>query len=190
VLCARRWRGAGELGSWGAGSCPSKGDDRPLEPPSSPRLELAASPPSSPPPRHHHRDPCSRAPCPPFHASNMSKGTQNLLVSLPASITPSNDHGDALDALRSTIGDNGQTSAFPIPNFKIGTLDALVQQADDLAKLESSCEQVVAKVGDSLKTILDGDDDRVQQHKTINDSAWIRADGRSAQCAPPGLTCV
>jgi V-type H+-transporting ATPase subunit C len=112
----------------------------------------------------------------------MSKGTKYLLVSLPASITPSNHHDEALEALRSTIGgDNGQTSAFAIPNFKIGTLDALVQQADDLAKLESSCEQVVAKVGDSLKTILDGDDDRVQQHKTINDSAWIRADGDGAQ---------
>lgn len=104
----------------------------------------------------------------------MSKGTKYLLVSLPASITPSNHHDEALDALRSSIGgDNGQTYPFAIPNFKIGTLDALVQQADDLAKLENSCEQVVAKVGDSLKTILDGDDDRVQQHKTINDSAWI-----------------
>ncbi|KAF1965546.1 ATPase, V1 complex, subunit C [Bimuria novae-zelandiae CBS 107.79] len=100
----------------------------------------------------------------------MSKGTKYLLVSLPTSISPSNHQDEALTALRSTIGsDNGQTYPFAIPNFKIGTLDALVQQADDLAKLESSCEQVVAKVGDSLKNILDGDDDRVQQHKNIND---------------------
>jgi hypothetical protein len=35
----------------------------------------------------------------------------------------------------------------------IGTLDALVQQAEELSKLEASCESVVAKVGDALKNI-------------------------------------
>lgn len=102
----------------------------------------------------------------------MSKGAKYLLVSLPTSISPSNHADDALTALRSTVSnDNGTTYPFAIPNFKIGTLDALVQQADDLAKLNSACEQVVGKVGDSLRNILDGDEERVQQHKTINDSA-------------------
>jgi V-type H+-transporting ATPase subunit C len=64
----------------------------------------------------------------------------------------------------------GNTSPFAIPNFKIGTLDALVQQADDLSKLNNACESVVAKVGDSLKQILDGDEGKIQQQKTINDS--------------------
>ncbi|KAF2256064.1 vacuolar ATP synthase subunit C [Trematosphaeria pertusa] len=100
----------------------------------------------------------------------MSKGAKYLLVSLPTSISPSNHADDALTALRSTVSnDNGTTYPFAIPNFKIGTLDALVQQADDLAKLNSACEQVVGKVGDSLRNILDGDEERVQQHKTIND---------------------
>lgn len=103
----------------------------------------------------------------------MSKGTKYLLVSLPTSISPSNHVDEALTALRSTVGtDNGTTSQFAIPNFKIGTLDALVQQADELAKLESACESVVGKVGDSLKNLMDGDDERTQQHKTINDSAY------------------
>lgn len=102
----------------------------------------------------------------------MSKGTKYLLVSLPTSITPSNHPEEALTALRSTVtNDCGTTLPFNIPQFKIGTLDALVQQADDLAKLDSACEGVVAKVGDSLRSILDGDDDKVQQQKTINDSA-------------------
>jgi len=101
----------------------------------------------------------------------MSKGTKYLLVSLPTSISPSNHADDALTALRSTVtSDGGNTFPFAIPNFKIGTLDALVQQADDLAKLNAACEGVVAKVGDSLKTILDGDDAKVEQQKTINDS--------------------
>ncbi|KAH7096043.1 vacuolar ATP synthase subunit C [Paraphoma chrysanthemicola] len=100
----------------------------------------------------------------------MSKGTRYLLVSLPTSIAPSNHAEEALTALRSTVtSDAGNTSPFAIPNFKIGTLDALVQQADDLAKLNTACEGVVSKVGESLRTILDGDEDKVQQQKTIND---------------------
>jgi V-type H+-transporting ATPase subunit C len=103
----------------------------------------------------------------------MSKGAKYLLVSLPTSISPSNHADEALTALRSTITqDNGTTSPFAIPNFKIGTLDALVQQADDLSKLEGACESVVGKVGDSLRTLLDGNEETLQQHKTINDSAW------------------
>ncbi|MCJ1479584.1 hypothetical protein MMC13_008270 [Lambiella insularis] len=100
----------------------------------------------------------------------MSKATKYLLVSLPTSISPSNDHDEALTALRSGVTtDLGTVTPFPIPEFKIGTLDALVQQADELAKLENSCEAVVAKVGDSLKTILEGDEAKVSQQKTVND---------------------
>jgi hypothetical protein len=106
-------------------------------------------------------------------AANMSKGSKYLLVSLPTSISPSNHADEALTALRSTVtNDVGSTSRFAIPNFKIGTLDALVQQADDLAKLDSACQGVVSKVGDSLRSILDGDEAKVQQQKTINDSMW------------------
>ncbi|CZR70151.1 probable H+-ATPase V1 subunit c, vacuolar [Phialocephala subalpina] len=100
----------------------------------------------------------------------MSGPTKYILVSLPTSISPSNDKEEALTALRSTVGaDNGEVQPFKIPEFKIGTLDALVQQADDLAKLESSCEAVVAKVGDSLRSLLEGDEDKIAQQKTVND---------------------
>jgi V-type H+-transporting ATPase subunit C len=100
----------------------------------------------------------------------MSKNTKYLLVSLPTSISSSNSADEALEALRSTITpDYGTTYPFAIPTFKIGTLDALVQQADDLAKLDSACEGVVGKMGESLRSLLEGDEDKVQQHKIIND---------------------
>ncbi|KAL8947629.1 MAG: hypothetical protein Q9222_006116, partial [Ikaeria aurantiellina] len=100
----------------------------------------------------------------------MSKNPKFLLVSLPASISPTNDHDEALTALRSAVTtDYGTVFPFSIPEFKIGTLDALVGQADDLAKLEGACETVVGKVGDSLKTILEGDEGKVSQNKTVND---------------------
>jgi V-type H+-transporting ATPase subunit C len=101
----------------------------------------------------------------------MSKGNKYLLVSLPTSISPSGHADEALTALRSTVtSDVGSTYPFSIPNFKIGTLDALVQQADDLSKLSTACEGVVGKVGESLRQVLDGDEGKIQQQKTINDS--------------------
>ncbi|KAL8921277.1 MAG: hypothetical protein Q9208_005805 [Pyrenodesmia sp. 3 TL-2023] len=100
----------------------------------------------------------------------MSRNTKFLLVSLPASISPTKDHDEALTTLRSAVTlDYGTVFPFAIPEFKIGTLDALVQQADDLVKLEAACEGVVGKVGDSLKTILEGDEDKISQSKTVND---------------------
>lgn len=105
----------------------------------------------------------------------MSKPSKYLLLSLPNSIVPSHHRDDALEAVSTTVSpDNGSTTSFPIPEFKIGTLDALVQQADELSKLESSCQGVVAKVGDALKNILE-DEAQIEQMKVVNDSmspAW------------------
>ncbi|KAI0419166.1 vacuolar ATP synthase-like protein subunit C 1 [Xylaria grammica] len=82
-----------------------------------------------------------------------------VLISLPSTF----------DSLKATVADNGTVVPFNIPNFKIGTLDALVQQADDLAKLDSACQALVAKVGDSLRTLYDGDDQKASEQKIVND---------------------
>lgn len=96
-----------------------------------------------------------------------------FLVSLPTSISPSGDRDEALTALRAGVTtDQGTTVPFSVPEFKIGTLDALVQQADDLAKLEQGCRQVVDKVADSLRSLLDGDEEKLQEQKVVNDSMW------------------
>lgn len=94
-----------------------------------------------------------------------------FLVSLPTSISPSGDKDEALTALRSGVsGDLGTTYPFEIPEFKVGTLDALVGQADELSKLEQGCRGVVDKVADSLRSLVDGDDEKLQQQKVVNDS--------------------
>jgi V-type H+-transporting ATPase subunit C len=101
----------------------------------------------------------------------MSNSVKYLLVSLPTSISSSNDYEEALTAISTTISkDYGTVYPFRIPEFKIGTLDALVQQADELAKLDPACEGVVSKITDSLRNILDGDESRISQQKTVNDS--------------------
>lgn len=101
----------------------------------------------------------------------MSRGLRYLLISLPTSISDANDHDEALTALRSAVTtEYGSVFPFRIPEFKIGTLDALVRQADDLGKLEAGCEAVVGKVGDTLKTIWEGEESKITQSKTVNDS--------------------
>jgi V-type H+-transporting ATPase subunit C len=100
----------------------------------------------------------------------MPEPIKYMLVSLPTSISPTNDTEEALNDLRSNVADNGNVQPFKIPEFKIGTLDALVQQADDLTKLEAFCQAVVARVGDSLRSLLEGDGEKIAQQKVVNDS--------------------
>jgi V-type H+-transporting ATPase subunit C len=108
----------------------------------------------------------------------MSKAGRYLLVSLPTSIVPSHHRDDALNAVSTTVShENGSVASFPIPEFKIGTLDALVQQADELAKLENSCQAVVGKVGDALKNILEGDEAQIERMKVVNDSMCLEGRG-------------
>ncbi|KAH8735422.1 V-ATPase subunit C [Ilyonectria robusta] len=96
--------------------------------------------------------------------------TRYALLSLPLGTFDSSDRSGAISTLSATVSpDNGTVVPFNVPDFKIGTLDGLVQQADDLTKLEASCQAVVAKVADSLRTVLDGDDDRIAQYKMVND---------------------
>lgn len=112
--------------------------------------------------------------------------TKYALVSLPLGAFDS-DKDDAISALSATVSpDNGSVLPFNVPDFKIGTLDALVQQADDLAKLENTAEAVVAKVADSLRNILNGDEDRLASYKMVNDS---QSDPGVPQCLVPGISC-
>lgn len=94
-----------------------------------------------------------------------------IALSLPLRTFDTGDKEEAIQSLSATVGaENGTVAGFPIPSFKIGTLDALVQQADELAKLHTGCEGVVQRVSDSLKTILDGDEEKIAQNKMVNDS--------------------
>ncbi|RMZ80371.1 hypothetical protein DV738_g2833, partial [Chaetothyriales sp. CBS 135597] len=93
-----------------------------------------------------------------------------LIVSLPTSVTPSGHRDDVLSSVQKAVSSSyGEVAPFNTASFKIGTLDALIQQSDDLAKLEALANLVVAKVGDTLKNIFDGDESKIAQHKSVND---------------------
>lgn len=100
--------------------------------------------------------------------------TKYLAVSVPSSITPSGHKDDAFTSLQKAVNPtNGDVLAFNLPDFKVGTLDALLQQTEELAKLEGLCNAVVGKVGETLKNILDGDEEKMAQHKSVNDSTFL-----------------
>lgn len=96
------------------------------------------------------------------------------LVSLPLQGFASSDESEALSSLRATASD-ATLVPYPVPAFRIGTLDALVQHADDLAKLDSACRAMVQKSADSLRSLFPDNADKVAQQQTVNDSALISA---------------
>jgi len=90
------------------------------------------------------------------------------LVSLPLQGFASSDESEALSSLRATASD-ATLVPYPVPAFRIGTLDALVQHADDLAKLDSACRAMVQKSADSLRSLFPDNAEKVSQQQTVND---------------------
>ena len=118
----------------------------------------------------------------------MSKHTKYLFISVPSTITPSGHKDDAIQSLQKAVNESyGTVLPFPIPEFKIGTLDALIQQSEELARLEGMCQGVVSKVGDTLKNILDGDEEKMAQHKSVNDSVFPKLQDRPTTLHQRGL---
>ncbi|VVT46772.1 uncharacterized protein SAPINGB_P001379 [Magnusiomyces paraingens] len=95
------------------------------------------------------------------------------LVSVPASSAPSG--GDPESQLENwyseTLGlkTGSDINSFAIPSFKIGTLDSLVQQSEDLAKLDAQYQGVVSKIADIISTLYDGNPASIASAKKIKD---------------------
>lgn len=103
----------------------------------------------------------------------MSSGNLFYLVSLPASAAPSG--GDPDTQLENWYSENlnvssSEISQFSIPVFKIGTLDSLVQQSEELAKLDGQFHAVVSKLSDIIDSINEGNAAKVKAAKKINGS--------------------
>jgi V-type H+-transporting ATPase subunit C len=106
----------------------------------------------------------------------MSKNNKYLFLSVPSSITLSGHKDDAIQALQKAVNEGyGTVQPLSVPEFKVGTLDGLIQQTEDLGRLQGLCDSVVAKVGDCLKNILDGNEEKMSQHKSVNDSMSSKA---------------
>ncbi|KAK5074042.1 Vacuolar ATP synthase subunit C [Lithohypha guttulata] len=100
----------------------------------------------------------------------MPEHAKYLFVALPSSITPSGHKDDAIGSIQRAVKtENGQVTPFNVPDFKVGTLDALIQQSEELGKIEGLCKGVVSKVGDTLRNVLEGDEEKIVMHKNVND---------------------
>lgn len=95
------------------------------------------------------------------------------LVSLPASAAPHG--GDPETQLEKWYSENlnilaSEVSQFSIPVFKIGTLDSLVQQSEELAKLDAQFHGVVSKLSDIIGNVYDGNQAKVSAAKKVDGS--------------------
>ncbi|ODV96871.1 hypothetical protein PACTADRAFT_48672 [Pachysolen tannophilus NRRL Y-2460] len=64
-------------------------------------------------------------------------------------------------------GKNVEVIPFKLPDFKIGTLDSLVQQSEDLSKLDGQLESSIGKILDIFNSIYDSK--LVNNLKLVND---------------------
>ncbi|GAA5801214.1 hypothetical protein EDC94DRAFT_616292 [Helicostylum pulchrum] len=71
--------------------------------------------------------------------------------------------------IKGKLTDYAQTYQFNIPEFKIGTLDALVVLSDDLVKYDTVFEQSVNKIADMLNNLLRGQQANLQDQLLVND---------------------
>ncbi|KAI8997265.1 hypothetical protein BDB01DRAFT_770489 [Pilobolus umbonatus] len=71
--------------------------------------------------------------------------------------------------IKAKLTDYARTYEFNAPEFKIGTLDALVMLSDDLVKYDTAFEQSVNKLADLLKSLLKGQNVNIQDQLLVND---------------------
>ncbi|ORZ25180.1 hypothetical protein BCR42DRAFT_444979 [Absidia repens] len=72
--------------------------------------------------------------------------------------------------IKAKLAEYADTNAFPIPDFKIGTLDTLVLLSDDLVKYDIAFEQTVNKIADIVRTFTLGTTSH-EQTLLVNDKS-------------------
>ncbi|CAM0135186.1 Vacuolar ATP synthase subunit C [Umbelopsis sp. WA50703] len=87
------------------------------------------------------------------------------LVSVPAS----GNRQNTLQNLKGKLSEVASTSPFSIPEFKIGTLDALVLLSDELVKYDASIEQTVMKTVDIMRSLLKDQESQLPEYLKVND---------------------
>lgn len=106
----------------------------------------------------------------------MSESIANyLLLSLPSKAAPeSSPSSDVSEWLERSLL-NGKTSLtkFSIPSFKIGTLDQLVLQSEELQKIDEQLAGSVGKVVEVLASLYDNDQQLINLSKKVDDKSVI-----------------
>ncbi|KAK9465259.1 hypothetical protein V1512DRAFT_272280 [Lipomyces arxii] len=105
-----------------------------------------------------------------FQAPN---GTLYYLLSLPTSVAPpgADPESSLVKDLTTTLllPSKDDVTQFLIPHFKIGTLDQLVQQSEELSKFDSQFESAVSRSVEVLKNIYVDEPEQIAAAKIVAD---------------------
>ncbi|KAF0389428.1 ATPase, V1 complex, subunit C [Gigaspora margarita] len=102
--------------------------------------------------------------------SKHDKGTY-WFISVPAEGNKSIVFQNLKAKLSGPQADLAEVYQFLIPEFKIGTLDALVVISDELVKYDQFVETVAWKIVDILRILLNGDIDKICANLLVNDKS-------------------
>ncbi|KAA8916230.1 hypothetical protein TRICI_001627 [Trichomonascus ciferrii] len=100
-----------------------------------------------------------------------STTTSLMMLSLPQSAAPSG--GDPQTQLDQWLCEQlavDRVNQFEIPNFKIGTLDNLVQQSEELAKIDGQFQGIVNKAAEILASVFEDNKGQLAGAKRIDDN--------------------
>ncbi|KAJ3092993.1 hypothetical protein HK102_013267 [Quaeritorhiza haematococci] len=90
-------------------------------------------------------------------------------VSAPADPTKPDTVNKVKDKVSSKGNEYAEVYSIGLPDFKVGTLDALYVLSDDLQKLDPAVEAMAVKIAENLKTLLHNDIDQWRTNLTVND---------------------
>ncbi|VDK71980.1 unnamed protein product [Litomosoides sigmodontis] len=86
------------------------------------------------------------------------------LISAPNEGSPQ----ETWDKLNRTTGAMSVNYKFNVPDLKVGTLDQLVGLSDDLAKLDTTAEQVTRKLTQYFADVLEDEHDKLQENLIVS----------------------
>ncbi|KAI8070808.1 hypothetical protein BC940DRAFT_339841 [Gongronella butleri] len=89
-----------------------------------------------------------------------------LFVSVPALGNKQN----TLLNIKGKLAEHAETFSFPVPDFKIGTLDALVLLSDDLVKFDAQFEQSANKIVELVRS-LNNNSNQLSHLLAVNDKS-------------------
>lgn len=73
--------------------------------------------------------------------------------------------------LRDNVTTSDELGVLTLPPLKTGTLESLVTLSEDLPKYDTQFTQVVAKIVDTLRNLLNNDAEALSQHVQINEQS-------------------
>jgi V-type H+-transporting ATPase subunit C len=90
-------------------------------------------------------------------------------LSAPADPTRQEALNKLKDKIQTRLPDLAELFAIPLPDLKIGTLDAVYVLSDELAKMDPAIESISVKIADNMRNLLSNDQEQLRSNLVVND---------------------